>query len=29
VIIPRGGLNKVALEMVVSRLQELLRQPQQ
>jgi uridine kinase len=29
VIIPRGGLNKVALEMVVSRLQELLRQSQQ
>ncbi len=28
VIIPRGGLNKVALEMVVSRLMELLRQPQ-
>jgi uridine kinase len=29
VIIPRGGLNKVALEMVVSRLMDLLRQPQQ
>jgi uridine kinase len=28
VIIPRGGLNKVAIEMVVSRLLELLRQPQ-
>lgn len=28
VIIPRGGLNKVALDMVVSRLMELLRQRQ-
>ena len=28
VIIPRGGLNKVALDMVVSRLMELIRQQQ-
>ena len=28
VIIPRGGLNRVALDMVVSRLMELLRQHQ-
>jgi uridine kinase len=28
VIIPRGGLNKVALDMVVSRLVELIRQQQ-
>ncbi|HSM57227.1 MAG TPA: uridine kinase [Candidatus Sulfomarinibacteraceae bacterium] len=28
IIIPRGGMNKVALDMVVSRLMELLRQQQ-
>ncbi|MDT8307362.1 MAG: uridine kinase [Anaerolineae bacterium] len=28
IIIPRGGLNKVAMEMVVSRLMELLRERQ-